>query len=97
MEKGYQRAGTGRAALHHDGYGMSERLGLLVYWIACLIAFAAICSAIYAATEGAASGWYTVGILAGGGVLIRIVGRAVRHALNPSKEAVERPRPGHEG
>jgi hypothetical protein len=76
---------------------MSERLGHLVYWIACLIAAAALCLAIYAATEGAASGWYTVGILAGGGVLIWIAGRAVRHALAPPKKPKERPRLGHDG
>ena len=76
---------------------MSKPLGHLVYWIACLVAIAALCLAIYAATEGTASGWYTVGILAGGGVLIWIVGRAVRHALAPSQKPVERPRQGHEG
>src|SRR5215211_7435721 len=97
MEKGCRRAGTGRATLHHNGYGMSERLGHLVYWIACLIAAAALCLAIYAAAEGTASGWYTLGILAGGGVLIWIVGRAVQHALGPPMKPVERPRQGHEG
>jgi hypothetical protein len=97
MEKGCRRAGAGRATLHHDGYGMSERLGHLVYWIACLIAIAAICLAIYAATESTGSGWYTVGILAGGGILIWIVGRAVRHALAPPKASEKRPRLGHDG
>jgi hypothetical protein len=76
---------------------MSERLGHLVYWIACLIAAAALCLAIYAATEGAASGWYTVGILAGGGVVIWIAGRVVRHALAPPKAPERRPRLGHDG
>ena len=75
---------------------MSERLGNLVYGTACFIAIAAICSAIYAATEGTVSGWYTLGILAGGGVLIWIVGRALRHALAPSGEPVERLRQGNE-
>ena len=76
---------------------MSERLGHLVYWIACLIAAAALCLAIYAATEGTASGWYTLGILAGGGVLIWMAGRVVRHALAPPKVPERRPRQGHEG
>jgi hypothetical protein len=76
---------------------MSKPLGHLVYWIGCLIAIAALCFAVYAATESTASGWYTVGILAGGGVLIWIVGRAVRHALAPPMKPVERPRQGHEG
>jgi hypothetical protein len=76
---------------------MSKPLGHLVYWIGCLIAIAAICLAIYAATEGTVSGWYAVGILAGGGILIWIVGRAVRHALAPPTVPKERPRQGHEG
>ncbi len=75
---------------------MSKPLGHLVYWIGCSIAIAAICLAIYAATEGTGSGWYTVGILAGGGVLIWMVGRAVRHALAPPRR-IERPRQGHDG
>ena len=76
---------------------MSKPLGHLVYWIGCLIAIAAICLAIYAATEGTVSGWYAVGILAGGGILIWIVGRAVRHVLAPPTVPKERPRQGHEG
>jgi hypothetical protein len=76
---------------------MSKPLGHLVYWIGCSIAIAAICLAIYAATEGTASGWYAVGILAGGGVVIWIVGRAVRHGLAPPKVPEKRPRLGHDG
>ena len=76
---------------------MSERLGHLVYWIACLIAAAALCLAIYAAIEGTASGWYTLGILAGVGALIWMAGRVVRHALAPPKAPEERPRQGHDG
>ena len=74
---------------------MSERLGHLVYWIACLIAAAALCLAAYAATEGTGSAWYTVGILAGG-VLIWMAGCAVRHALARPRRT-ERPRQGHDG
>jgi hypothetical protein len=75
---------------------VSERLGHLVYGTACFIAAAALCLVAYAATEGTASGWYTVGILASGGVLIWMVGRAVRHALAPPRR-IERPRQGHDG
>ena len=76
---------------------MSRRLGHLVYWIGCFIAAAALCLAVYAATEGTASGWYIFGLMAGGGILIWIVGQAVRHALAPPKKPVERPRQGHDG
>ena len=76
---------------------MSEWLGHLAYWIACLIAAAALCLAVYAATEGTASGWYTLGILVSGGVLIWITGQAVRHALTPLKGLEKQPRQGHEG
>ena len=76
---------------------MSERLGHLVYGTACFIAAAALCLVAYAATEGTASGWYAVGILAGGGVVIWIVGHAVRHGLAPPKAPEKRPRLGHDG
>jgi len=76
------------------GTGMRERLGHLVYWTACFIAIAAICLAIYAATEGTASGWYTLGIFASEGVLIWIAGRAFRYAL-ASPKRIEKPQ-GHD-
>src|SRR3712207_2975683 len=75
---------------------MSERLVQLVYGTACFIAAVALCLAVYAATDGTVSGWYTLGILAGGGVLIWMVGRAIRHALTPARKLAERPRQGHE-
>ena len=74
---------------------MRHRLGHLAYGIACLLAAAAFCLAVYAATEDTVSGWGTAGIFAGGGVLIWIVGRAVRHAL--ARAPAQRPRQGHEG
>ena len=77
--------------------GMRAWLGSLVYWIACSVAAAALCVAIYAATEGTASAWYTVSIFASGGVLIWMAGRATRYALAPAKRPVGRPRKGHDG
>jgi hypothetical protein len=75
---------------------MIKRLGHLGYAIAYLSAAAGLCLAIYAVTEGTASGWGTASIFAGGGILIWIVGRAVLHVLAPPK-AAERRRQGHDG
>src|SRR5215217_8493805 len=98
MAKGYQRAGPGRAALHRDGHGMSKRLGHLVYRIACLIAAAALGLAVYVAIfDGPTNNSLPISLLAGGGVLIWIVGRAVRHAVGPSQGPARQPSQGHDG
>ena len=77
---------------------MSERLGHLVYWIACLIAAVALCVAVYAAVEGGLTNdWLAIGLLAGGGVLTWMLGRAIRNALAPPTGPAERPRQGHDG
>ena len=75
---------------------MSERLGHLVYGTACLIAAVALCLAAYVATEGPPEKWPAIGILAGGGVVIWMGGRAVRHALARPRRA-EGPSHGHDG
>jgi hypothetical protein len=60
---------------------MTKRLGTFLYWTACFIAVVAVCLAVYATTEGTAQSWYTVGILAGGGILIWLCAYALRHTL----------------
>jgi hypothetical protein len=72
-------------------------LGPLVYWIACFIAAAALCLGVYATTEGTPDGWYSFAAFSGGGVLISIVGLAVRHALTPARSPAQRSRQGREG
>lgn len=69
---------------------MSTRLGHLAYRIACVIAAAALGLAVYVAIiDGPTNNRLPISLLAGGGVLIWIIGRAVRHALaskSPSGE-----------
>ena len=72
-----------------------SKLGHLVYGAACFIAAVALCLAVYTAIVDTVSGWGTASIFAGGGVLIWIVGRAVRHAL--ARVPAQPPRQGHEG
>ncbi len=76
---------------------MSKRLGHLVYRIACLIAAASLCLAVYVAIfDGPTNNRLPISHLAGGGVLIWIVGRAVRHALAPSQGSARQLSQGHE-
>ena len=61
---------------------MSKRLGHLVYRIAGLTAAAALGLAVYVAIiDGPTNNKLPISLLAGGGVLIWIVARALRHAL----------------
>ena len=72
---------------------MGKQLGHLVYGIACLIAAVALCLAAYVAVvDGPSQNGLAIGILATGGILIWIVGRAVRHVLAPPTGPAERPR-----
>ena len=76
---------------------MSKRLGHLVYRIAGLTAAAALGLAVYVAIiDGTTNNKLPIRLLAGGGVLIWIVGRAVRHTLAPSQGAARQPSQGHE-
>jgi hypothetical protein len=76
---------------------MSKRPGHLVYRIAGLIAAAALGLAVYVAIiDGPANNRLPISLLAGGGVLIWIVGRAVRHVLAPAKGSARQPSQGHE-
>jgi len=75
---------------------MSKRLGQLTYRIACLIAAAALGLAVYVAIiDGSANNRLPISLTAGGGVLIWVVGRALRYAL-VSKGSAQQPGQGHE-
>ena len=77
---------------------MSKRLGHLGYRIACLVAAAALGLAVYVAIiDGLTNNTLPISLLVGGGVLIWIVGRAVRHAVGPSQGPARPPRQGHDG
>jgi hypothetical protein len=77
---------------------MSKRLGHLGYRIACLVAAAALGLAAYVAIfDGPTNNRLPISLLAGGGVLIWIVGRAVRHAVGPSQGPARPPSQGHDG
>ena len=77
---------------------MSKRLGHLGYRVACLVAAAALGLAVYVAIfDGPANNRLPISLLAGGGVLIWIVGRAVRHVVGPSQGRARPPSQGHDG
>src|SRR3954453_23898228 len=72
---GCGRAESPRGARRRDGSGMSKRLGHLGYRIACLVAAAALGLAVYVAIfDGPTNNGLPISLLAGGGVLIWIVG-----------------------
>ena len=77
---------------------MSKRLGHLVYRITCPVAAAALGLAAYVAIiDGPTNNSLPISLLAGGGVLIWIVGRAVRHVVGPSQGSARPPSQGHDG
>ena len=77
---------------------MSKPLGHLVYRIAYLIAAAALGLAVYVAIfDGLTNNRLPISLLAGGGVLIWIAGRAVRHVVGPSQGSARQPSQGHDG
>ena len=77
---------------------MSKRLGHLAYRIGCVIAAAALGLAVYVAIiDGPTNNRLPISLLAGGGVLIWIVGRAVRHVVGPSQGSARQLSQGHDG